>query len=166
VDCKLFTLQGLLPERRREVVANIARTIEQELLSVNDISEVLAGLDWRQGIEHKITTLIDQRINTSALPRLPLWRVINANLMPPFKKMLTQEIIKIMEGFQADLLQEFRQRLDLHEIVSKRMDRFSLQQLENVVLKVAHRELRHIELVGAILGFLIGVTQVGLMVLL
>ncbi|MEF9933140.1 MAG: DUF445 family protein, partial [Cetobacterium sp.] len=36
---------------------------------------------------------------------------------------------------------------------------FSLEQLEEITFKLAKKELKHIEIVGAILGGLIGVVQ-------
>ena len=166
VDLKLFTLHGLLPRRRKEVAANIAATVEKELLSANDISQVLANINWRQGIEQKVSKAIKQRLEASRLIKLPGLGLIREHLLPPLENAITKEVIHILANLQADLVKGFRQRLDLHALIFNRLDRFDIQQLESVVLKVAHRELRHIELVGAVLGFLIGITQIGLMLLI
>jgi uncharacterized membrane protein YheB (UPF0754 family) len=166
IDLKLFTLQGLLPKRRKEVATNIATTIEKELLSVNDISQVLANIDWGRRIEPKVSEVIRQRLDIGLLAKLPLGRTVRKRLLPLLENIITKEIIHILANLQADLVSGFRQQLDLHAIVFNRIDRFDMQQLENVVLKVARRELRHIELVGAVLGFLIGLTQVALLLLI
>ncbi len=166
INFKLFTLQGLLPRRRKEVAANIAATIEKELLQAEDISQVLADIDWKQGMQYKVNKAIKQRLDNSLLIKFPLWKIVRQRVLPPLENAIAREVIDILSNLQTDLVESFKQRLDLHAIVFNRIDRFDMQQLENVVLKVAHRELRHIELIGAALGFIIGVTQVGLLLLI
>ncbi len=165
INLKLFTLQGLLPRRRREVAANIATTIEKELLSVKDISQVLADINWKQGLQHKVSKNIQQRLDNSLLVKLPMWKIIRERVLPPLENVIAKEAVNIIADLQADLVESFQQRLDLHAIVFNRIDRFDMQQLEDVVLNVARRELRHIELIGAVLGFIIGLSQVGLLLI-
>jgi uncharacterized membrane protein YheB (UPF0754 family) len=50
-------------------------------------------------------------------------------------------------------------------LIEAKLNQFPLEDLERVVFKVAAREIRHIEVTGAVLGFLIGVLQVGLLLL-
>jgi len=48
----------------------------------------------------------------------------------------------------------------LKEAVEKQVNSLSLDELEEIVLKVAQRELRFITWIGGLIGFLIGLVQV------
>ncbi len=165
VDFKLFVLQGLIPKRRKEVAANIASTIEKDILSVKDISGVLDDINWQEGLENKIYQLLRQRAQDSVLSKLPFWDGIRKNILPKIEAPIAQEVIKLVEGLQKTVVDNFQHKLDLHNLVFNRINHFDTQKLEDVVLKIARQELRHIELLGAVLGFVIGMIQVLLMLL-
>ena len=59
-----------------------------------------------------------------------------------------------------------REAVDFRSIVESRVNAFSLERLEQVILSVSSRELRHIEILGGVLGFLIGLIQAGFLFLL
>ena len=50
--------------------------------------------------------------------------------------------------------------LDVHELVRSKVAEFEIEKLEKLVLEVASRELRSIEILGGVLGLLIGIAQV------
>jgi uncharacterized membrane protein YheB (UPF0754 family) len=51
--------------------------------------------------------------------------------------------------------------LDVPALVEKKVAAFAIEKLESLILEVASRELRAIEVLGGVLGALIGVAQVG-----
>ena len=53
--------------------------------------------------------------------------------------------------------------LDLRAMVERRILDFDLKTLESIVLQVARTELRWIEVLGAVLGFVVGLVQVALL---
>jgi uncharacterized membrane protein YheB (UPF0754 family) len=57
-------------------------------------------------------------------------------------------------------------KLDVSAIVSKKIEQFDLSKLESLIYEVSARELKTIEVLGGVLGFLVGVGQVGIMLLL
>jgi uncharacterized membrane protein YheB (UPF0754 family) len=62
------------------------------------------------------------------------------------------------------VIQSFIERLDsemdIQEIVSKKIDGFDVETLENVVLGFTKSEFKFLEIMGGVLGFFIGVIQV------
>ncbi|MFB4162098.1 DUF445 domain-containing protein [Geomicrobium sp. JSM 1781026] len=62
-------------------------------------------------------------------------------------------------------LPEFLKLLNLQEVVADQINRFSVQQLEGIVLSIANRELRLIKYLGGVLGAIIGFIQ-GLILLM
>jgi uncharacterized membrane protein YheB (UPF0754 family) len=51
-------------------------------------------------------------------------------------------------------------------MVEEKISQFELDEIEKMILKIAKKELKHIEYLGGVLGFLIGLTQAFLLLLL
>ena len=55
-------------------------------------------------------------------------------------------------------------KLDFKEIVRKKIEEYDFIKLEQIIYKIASRELRYIEVFGGILGFIVGLAQVGIII--
>jgi uncharacterized membrane protein YheB (UPF0754 family) len=55
--------------------------------------------------------------------------------------------------------------LDVKELVREKVEAFSSDKLEEILFSIMRKEFRFIEIIGAILGFLIGCTQIALTLL-
>ena len=62
----------------------------------------------------------------------------------------------------ASVLQE---ELDIEKIVVNKVSRLSSEKLEDLLYQIMAREFRFVELIGGVLGFLIGLFQVGITLL-
>ena len=51
------------------------------------------------------------------------------------------------------------QNIDFEVIISDKISNFSLDKLEEIITLLAKKELKHIEVIGAVLGVLIGAIQ-------
>lgn len=62
-----------------------------------------------------------------------------------------------------ELAEKFTQKaareLNLRRMIEDKINKFDLGKLEDIILSVADRELKHIEYLGAVIGFLIGLAQ-------
>ena len=50
-------------------------------------------------------------------------------------------------------------RINIEEIVKNKINELDLYELEEIILTIVKNELRHIEILGLILGFFIGIIQ-------
>lgn len=155
-----LTLHGLIPRRRTEIAVTVARTIERDLLSTAEISNVLHRLDWEREVTQAVDEIVDQRLR--ALRLIPF----SDPLVAALKDGLARALLKEIDQRRAGLVDRFRERLDLQGMVVERMERFDLGHFETLVIRVANRELSAIVWMGALLGFLVGCVQVGLLLLL
>jgi uncharacterized membrane protein YheB (UPF0754 family) len=57
------------------------------------------------------------------------------------------------------------QGLDVRSVVTEKVAAFPVEKLETLVLQVAAKELRAIEILGGVLGIIIGLGQVTLLML-
>ncbi|TAH01161.1 MAG: DUF445 family protein, partial [Sphingobacteriales bacterium] len=58
-----------------------------------------------------------------------------------------------------------QEELDLEKIVVNKVSKLSSDKLEDLLYQIMSREFRFVELIGAVLGFLIGLIQVGITLL-
>lgn len=161
----IFKIQGLLPKRQKELARKIGQTVEDKLLSIDD---VLSNLDEKE-LQTRITPLIESTIDSflqKKLQQIPMiGMVLQGTLLSDIKDSLVQETMlslpKIISAF-GDSLQ---QNVSLRQIVQDRVERFDLSVLEEIVYDISGTELRAIELMGGVLGFIIGLVQVGIVLM-
>ena len=74
-----------------------------------------------------------------------------------------QEILKSLDGEKLEkemsAVIDLKGNVDFKGIIVKNVDAFSLEKLEEVTYTLAAREFKHIEVIGAILGAIIGFVQ-------
>jgi uncharacterized membrane protein YheB (UPF0754 family) len=62
----------------------------------------------------------------------------------------------IMSNYMGNLQNE----LDLEQIITEKVSGFSSDKLEQILNTIMSKEFRFVEIIGAILGFVIGLVQV------
>lgn len=157
-----FRFQGLIPKRRKEIARSIARTIERDILSARDLAAILERIDWEDEIERTVEDVIEHRFKGSHVKRLPLVGLISENILYHVKYVLTREIVEYLSTKKGDIVDKFQDRIDLKGLVINRIDSLDLTRFERLLQELIHRELRHIEWIGGIIGFIIGSFQVGI----
>jgi uncharacterized membrane protein YheB (UPF0754 family) len=54
-------------------------------------------------------------------------------------------------------------KLDVSAIVQQKIEAFDISKLESIIYEVSARELKTIEVLGGVLGFVVGLAQVALL---
>ena len=150
-------IQGLLPSRRDELAESIAVSIEDNLLSIDNILEEFD----HDLIKEELNLIIEDTIN----------KKINENfkyVMPKMLKDISREIIvdiikeevhNNFEDWMETLGERIKEEIDIKEMIEEKIKSFPLITLEELVLDIAERELKHIEYLGGVIGFIIGIGQ-------
>jgi uncharacterized membrane protein YheB (UPF0754 family) len=66
-----------------------------------------------------------------------------------------------MEQYMVNL----QSQLDLEKIVIQKVQGFSTEKLEDILQQIMSKEFRFVEVIGAVLGFIIGLLQVAITLL-
>lgn len=150
-----FKVQGLLPKRRNDISEGIAATIEDELISMKDLSKILKELD--------LTPLIDEMVDNSFSPddngKSDILSRINTSINTYLRNRAKRSININKDQLISEFIQEIERNVDFKEIIVNNIEAYDIDQLENIVLRVSANELRHITIIGGILGFTIGSIQ-------
>ncbi|MEO0796505.1 MAG: DUF445 family protein [Verrucomicrobiota bacterium] len=155
-----FKLQGLIPRRQLEMADRVAEVVEQEFLSQHLIREQLQQLDIHGYIDGFVSRLIRQRLG-SKLRNIPIiGGMINESNLAMLEKLALESIHEEIEPLRNRLAEDLEARLQVKEIVKERIVGFEMDRLEELVRRIAAREFQLIEVLGGVLGFIVGLAQV------
>ena len=70
-----------------------------------------------------------------------------------------EEIASLINDLSEDLIHKATARINIKEMVEDRINAFEMEKIEDIILSIAKKELKHIERLGGILGGLIGLIQ-------
>ncbi|CAG1066137.1 hypothetical protein BAC1_01741 [uncultured bacterium] len=156
-----YQVQGVIPKRRKEIARSMARTIEKELLSSDDLAKALSGLEWEKEIEKTVEEAVEHRFSSRFL-KLPVVGLVSESLKSQVKYVLTKEIITHLDRKKETLAARVKDSIDVQELLVNRIDKLDLKRFERLLTDFIARELKHLEYLGGVMGFLIGVFQVAL----
>ena len=88
---------------------------------------------------------------------------MSGDMADKIKVFLRDQISGLNEELIDKLSGELEDELDVHRIVEEKVAGFSSDKLEEILFSIMRREFKFVEMVGAVLGFLIGVVQVVLL---
>lgn len=147
---------GLIPKRKNEIAANIGEVISNELLSIDDILDQTLnnsdGENFNSYIIDKIKNIINEKLNIIPIP----FRMMAA---PYIDDILNKEVPSAIDEISADLLVKAKENVNIQKIVEEKINELDLEKLEDIIIKVSKKELKHIEILGLVLGAIIGVLQ-------
>jgi uncharacterized membrane protein YheB (UPF0754 family) len=155
-------IQGLIPKRRKEIARGMAKSIERELLSAKDLGTALDTIDWKEEVEKTVEEVVEHRLTQSRLKKVPVIGLISENLTYHIKYLITKEILRQIDKKKASLAVKFKDNIDVKDMLASRIDKLDLFRFEELLTDFIGRELRHIEWLGGVMGFLIGLFQSGL----
>lgn len=159
-----FHWQGLIPRRQAQLAAQTAEIIEREILQQHGILNEIRKIDLGPHLEKAAHTLVWQRIGPQ-LQAIPLLGgFINEGTLAKFEVIAAESIKEEAAPLMEKVATEFEKSVDLKEMIETNIVAFDLEQLEDIVNEVARKEFRTIERLGAVLGFLVGCAQVGLLI--
>jgi uncharacterized membrane protein YheB (UPF0754 family) len=157
-------IQGLIPKRKQDLAVKIAHTVEKELISHKDIKEALKSEDFHlqtsDVIREKIEDFITAKAASNPLVGMFITPEVTSRLSATFMEELQKEIPAVMDS----LLEKVEAKIDFREIIQKKIEQFDPSKLESIVYAIASKELKAIEILGGVLGFIVGLVQLLLII--
>jgi len=151
-----FKIQGLLPKRREELAENIADIVSEQLFSLDELT---AQVDLFQ-LQNEVKATVQKIVENWCAEKLSVFPAKVSRYCTNFLRDYVAE--KVADQF-PDMAQSFltslRKQIDVRQIVVEKINSLSLAEIEKMVWYAARHELRMIEWVGGVLGFLVGLAQ-------
>lgn len=160
INLGFFKIQGLIPKRRHEIGITLADTIQNELISLDDITKKLENANLDVEMERVIDSILEKKLASEITTRFPMIAMfLNESALNKIKDAIKGSIMENKDQIIGILFETLEKNVDFKEIIVEKVDGFSLEELERITFSLAKKELKHIEIIGAILGGLIGVVQ-------
>lgn len=160
INLGFFKIQGLIPKRRHEIGITLADTIQNELISLDDITKKLENANLDVEMERVIDSILEKKLASEITTRFPMIAMfLNESALNRIKDAIKGSIMENKDQIIGMLFETLEKNVDFKEIIVEKVDGFSLEELERITFSLAKKELKHIEIIGAILGGLIGVVQ-------
>ena len=160
INFGLFKIQGLIPKRKSEIGTGIASIIQNELISVKDVISNIDREEFSKRLNSLIDDVLDKNLKKKVKEKFPLLQMfftdkVAKDVGNTIKDIVMENQEKIFEIF-SNYAEE---NIDFEVIISDKISNFSLDKLEEIITLLANKELKHIEVIGAIVGMLIGAVQ-------
>lgn len=148
----LQQFQGVIPRRRDKIASKVGAMVENKLLTKDDLHQVVSDLDLDGAVKSAVGTIIDRELGNTTIP-------IPTAIIRPIKEAIIKKILNNMAHLRDEAIPSLVGTIEIQEMVTQRLDSFSNEQLEHTILSVAERELKHLVLLGGIIGLVIGCIQ-------
>ncbi|XZF15383.1 DUF445 domain-containing protein [Chitinophagaceae bacterium MMS25-I14] len=155
-----ITIQGVFPKRKQQFAEKMGSIVANELLHFREIAQhitdpgQLAAL--KPGIEQHVDTFLQVRLKEK-MPMIAMFA--GESTLAKIKEGLLEEIDLMLPDVIGQYADNLEQKIDIHKIVSEKVSGFSTDKLEELMLGIMSKEFRFVEVIGAVLGFMIGLIQ-------
>lgn len=156
-----ITFHGIFPKRQQQFGEKLGKLVSEEFLSFSDIEQKISN---PQNLE-KILPMVDSHIDdflhnklSKVFPMISMF--IGEKTISSLKAAFMAELQELFPVLMQHYASQLKKELDLEHIVKEKVKNFSTDKLESVLLQIMAREFRFVELLGGVLGFLIGIIQV------
>jgi uncharacterized membrane protein YheB (UPF0754 family) len=162
-----FTLHGVFPKRQRQIAESLGRIVGQELLSFGDIEKTITDPQNVQKILPLAEEHIDHFLRTKLKESMPMISMfIGDKTILQLKTVFMQELEQLFPVIMKNYVANLKNDLDLERIVVDKIANFSSGRLEEMLNQILTKEFRFVEVIGAALGFFIGLLQIFLTLLM
>ena len=164
-------IQGLVPRRKNELAGVIADMVQEEFVSGEDIKVVIRDTFKRRKFNEIVLRVLERDVQ-EILGKIPLGSMLRAGI----RRLSEPELRNMAEDIASEILEKIippeviteeianeASLFELREYIIKKIDEYEEGRLEGILHRLGSRELRMIEAWGGMLGFLIGIVQVGIL---
>lgn len=161
-----ITFQGIFPKNQAQFAAKLGKLVGEELLSFKDIADKITHPDNIEKVMPVVETHIDHFLRVKLAEKMPVISMfIGEKTITELKGVFMEELKTLFPTLMESYINNLQQDLDLEQIVTKKVAAFSSDKLEDILNSIMSKEFRFVEIIGAVLGFIIGLLQIAITLL-
>ncbi len=152
---------GIFPKRQQQFAEKLGKLVSDEFLSFGDIEKKISDPQNLKKIMPMIETHVDDFLRNRLSDEMPVISMfIGDKTIQKLKSAFMKEIEILFPPVMKQFAGNLKTELDLEHIVIKKVAGFSSDKLEEILYQIMSKEFRFVEIIGAVIGFVIGVVQV------
>jgi uncharacterized membrane protein YheB (UPF0754 family) len=156
-----ITFHGIFPKRQVQFAEKLGIMVSKELISFAEIEEKIIDPNNIQKLMPVVETKIDEFLRTRLSDAFPIISMfIGENTINQLKVVFMSELETLFPNLIKSYMKSLESSLDLEKIVTQKVSGFSSDKMEDILNQIMSKEFRFVEIIGAVLGFIIGLFQV------
>jgi len=156
-----ITFHGIFPKRQQQFAEKLGKLVSEELLSFKEIEEKIINPDnlskMMPLVEGKIDLFLREKLSI-VFPMISMF--IGQNTISNLKIVFMQELESMFPEFIGSYMKNIESQLDLEKMVTEKVAGFSSDKMETILNQIMSKEFRFVEIIGGVLGLIIGILQV------
>jgi uncharacterized membrane protein YheB (UPF0754 family) len=158
-----LVIQGVFPKRQELIAQNIGSMVANELLSIRDLLEKLKHPEQMDKINdvlnEKVAVYVDE-VFPEKFPFLAM--LVREKRRAKLKQEFSDEIKILLPQLIDQYAGDIEEAISIESTIAEKIREMSPAMLEELLMKVMSKEFKFIEIIGAVVGFLIGLLQLGM----
>ena len=156
-----ITFQGIFPKRQQQFAEKLGQLVSKELISFEDIKSKLNNPAMIDKAMPHINQRLDEFLKTKLSEHIPLISMFIGNdKIEKIKGSISDELRASLPIMIENVSIEMQKELDIEKIVTDKVSAFSSDKLEEILNAIMKKEFVFVEIIGGVLGFLIGIFQI------
>jgi len=127
------------------------KDIEQKITNPNNIKKIMPHVEGH--IDHFLRNKLSEQ-----MPMISMF--IGDKTIAQLKSVFIAELEILFPTIMTNYMENLQHELDLEKIITEKVSGFSSDKLEEILNAIMSKEFRFVEIIGAVLGFVIGLVQV------
>lgn len=156
-----ITFHGIFPKRQKQFAEKLGKLVSNELLSFQDIEQKITNPKNVEKLMPLVEVHIDNFLRNKLKEKMPIISMfIGDKTVNELKGVFIAELQEMFPQIMAGYMNNLQSDLDLEKIVVAKVSAFSSDKLEEILNDIMSKEFRFVEIIGAVLGFVIGLLQI------
>ena len=154
-------LHGVFPKRQKELAERLGEIVSEELFSIEEVTGKLGQMAASDDVSQLVADRIEQTIRNKLVKSFPMLSMfLSDDMVEKVTGLFLSDLKGMLEDVAGEIGAKLEEEIDVKATVREKVAAFSTDKLEEMLFAIMKKEFRFIEVVGAILGFLIGSVQV------
>jgi len=155
------TFHGIFPKRQQQFAKKLGIVVATELLHFDEIIDKIKDPSILSDMAPFIEKHIDEFLQVKLKEKLPVISMfVGEGTLGKIKEGLLEEIEVLLPQIIDQFTGKLSTSIDIEKIVTEKVANFSSDKLEEILVSIMSKEFRFVEVIGGVLGFIIGLLQV------
>ena len=156
-----MTFQGIFPKRQQQFAIKLGSLVAKELLHFDEIALKIKDPSRLKEVTPIIEAHLDTFLRVKIQLKMPMISMfIGDKTINQLKEGMMEEIELLLPEVLVRYTDSLSQQIDIERIVTEKVSKFSSDKLEEILVAIMSKEFRFVEILGGVVGFIIGVIQV------
>ncbi|MCB0701034.1 MAG: DUF445 family protein [Chitinophagaceae bacterium] len=161
-----FKVQGIFPKRQQQFAQKLGVLVANELIHFDEIADKLRDPKQLAALTPTIEKHIDTFLSVRLKEKIPVLSMfVTGSTLDKIKDGMMEEIESLLPQIITQYTDGLSEQIDIEQMVTEKVSNFSSDKLEEILFAIMKKEFRFVEILGGVVGFIIGLLQVGITLL-